>query len=77
MPWEVGYFDALDQGEIGIVPVLDNPEEEFEGMEFLGLYNVVDVRSTRDGGTALYIETARGDAVRLKHLLGSWSWRRQ
>jgi hypothetical protein len=68
MPWEVGFFDGLDQGEIGILPVLDDPDEEFEGMEFLGLYAVVDVRST-ESGHALFVERRNGEVVRLKSLL--------
>ena len=38
--WEVGFFDGLGQGKIGILRVLDGLHENFEGMEFLG-YSVL------------------------------------
>ncbi len=69
MPWEVGFFDGLDQGEIGILPVLDDPSEEFEGMEFLGLYAVVDERASSTGGHNLFMNRKSGETVRLKRLL--------
>jgi hypothetical protein len=69
MPWEVGFFDGLDQGEIGILPVLDDPDEEFEGMEFLGLYALADFRPTRPGFSALFIQRDNGEALRLKSLI--------
>jgi hypothetical protein len=69
MPWEVGFFDGLDQGEIGILPVLDDPQEDFEGMEFLGLYTLAEFRTTKPGYSALFMERTDGDAVRLKSLL--------
>jgi hypothetical protein len=69
MPWEVGFFDGLGQGEIGILPVLDDPHEDFEGMQFLGLYALAEFRPTKPGYSALFMERADGDAVRLKSLL--------
>ena len=69
MPWEVGYFDGLGQGVIGIIPVLDDPNEEFKGMEFLGLYSVIDVRTTSEGYTTLFAEKLNGEAVRFKRLI--------
>lgn len=69
MPWEVGFFDGLGQGEIGILPVLDDPHEDFEGMEFLGLYALAEFRTTKPGHSALFIERKDGEAVRLRSLL--------
>ena len=68
MPWEVGFFDGLDEGVIGILPVLDDPKEEFQGMEFLGLYAVVDVRPAGTGH-ALFIKERGKTAVRLCSLV--------
>ncbi len=68
MPWEVGFFDGLDEGLIGILPVLDDPSQEFQGMEFLGLYGVVDVRPAGTGH-ALFIKKKGESPVRLKNLV--------
>jgi hypothetical protein len=68
MPWEVGFFDGLAEGVIGILPVLDDPDQEFQGMEFLGLYGVVDVRPVGTGH-ALFIKNKGEPAVRLKSLV--------
>lgn len=39
MPWELGYFDALRNGErISIVPIEDHGTGAFDGEEYLGLY---------------------------------------
>lgn len=32
MPWELGFFDAL-KGRVGILPVAQTPQDEFEGNE--------------------------------------------
>jgi hypothetical protein len=68
MPWEVGFFDGLDEGVIGVLPVLDDPKEEFQGMEFLGLYAVVDVRPAGTGH-ALFIKERGKAPVRLRDLV--------
>jgi hypothetical protein len=68
MPWEVGFFDGLDEGVIGILPVLEDPTQEFEGMEFLGLYGVVDVRSVGIRH-ALFIKKKGQAPIRLKSLV--------
>jgi hypothetical protein len=70
MPWEVGLFDGLGKGErIGVLPVLDSATEKFDGMEFLGLYSVVDLRRTRGGDVALFASTQAGDVMNFKRLL--------
>jgi hypothetical protein len=69
MPWEVGYFDGIGNGEIGILPVLDNASEEFEGLEFLGLYSVVDLRPTKGGPIAFFSQRDNGDAKNFKRLI--------
>jgi hypothetical protein len=68
MPWEVGFFDGLDEGVIGILPVLADPRQEFQGMEFLGLYGVVDVRPL-ETGHALFIKKPGEAPVRLRSLV--------
>jgi hypothetical protein len=38
MPWELGYFDGLRRGNVGILPIVESPDDSFEGQEYLGLY---------------------------------------
>jgi hypothetical protein len=42
MPWELRYFDAL-RGRVGILPIVQHSQDEFDGNEYLGLYPYVDV----------------------------------
>ena len=46
MPWELGYYDSFSSdkfkiSKIGILPITDNTDDNFEGQEYLGLYPVV------------------------------------
>lgn len=51
MPWELGYFDGLRAGFIGILPVVD-AGGTFSGQEYLGLYPLVErLPLTGGGGT--------------------------
>lgn len=38
MPWELGYFDGLRNGNVGILPIVQWEGESFIGQEYLGLY---------------------------------------
>ncbi len=38
MPWELGYFDGLKRGRVGIFPIVANAGDAFQGQEYLGLY---------------------------------------
>lgn len=38
MPWECGYFDALRNSRVAILPVRENAQSDYAGREFLGLY---------------------------------------
>jgi hypothetical protein len=38
MPWELGYFDGLRQGNVGVLPIVESPDDSFKGQEYLGLY---------------------------------------
>jgi hypothetical protein len=42
MPWELGYFDGLRRGLIGILPLLGDYESSFKGQEYIGLYPQVE-----------------------------------
>src|SRR5229473_991789 len=38
MPWELGYFDGLRSGKVGILPIVESASDLFSGQEYLGLY---------------------------------------
>ena len=38
MPWELGYFDGLRGGQVAIMPLMENENDQFSGQEYLGLY---------------------------------------
>lgn len=54
MPWELGYFDGLKSGLIGILPVIDTGAT-FSGQEYLGLYPVVERLQMTNGSTKLCV----------------------
>ena len=39
--WEIGYFDGLKE-KVAILPIMNNEYEEFEGLEFLKLYPLIE-----------------------------------
>jgi TIR domain len=51
MPWELGYFDGKRGGSIGILPIVAQAGEGFRGLEYLGLYPLVELVSFQRGGT--------------------------
>lgn len=61
MPWELGFFDGLRSGFIGILPIVDYASGTFSGQEYLGLYPVVENLPLSDGsGSRLcVVERAR------------------
>lgn len=56
MPWELGYFDGQQPGQVAILPVLDRAGEHFVGQEYLGLYPVVRKDSYSDGRPDVFVE---------------------
>lgn len=38
MPWELGYFDGLRSGHVGILPIVETATDPFNGLEYLALY---------------------------------------
>jgi hypothetical protein len=42
MPWELGYFDGRRPGSVGILPVVGSSTDSFVGVEYLGLYPVLE-----------------------------------
>lgn len=74
MPWELGYFDGKKPGRIGIVPILQQAGELFQGQEYLGLYPHVELINFRamgqflgqdiDAQTALLLKSAIKESFR-------------
>ena len=48
MPWELGYFDGR-RGSVGILPVVATPGAVFTGVEYLGLYPLVELAELTGG----------------------------
>ena len=61
MPWELGFFDGMRNGFIGILPIVDSAGATFSGQEYLGLYPLVERLPLADGsGSRLcVVELAR------------------
>lgn len=53
MPWELGYFDGMNAGHVGIVPVVAAPNSSFHGQEYLGLYPYFELIDMETIGPAL------------------------
>lgn len=58
MPWELGYFDGFN-GNVAVLPIMENPSSHFQGEEYLGLYPYVDVT-----GVTVYIHRDRETFMR-------------
>lgn len=48
MPWELGYFDGR-RGRVGILPVVASVGDGFVGVEYLGLYPLVELADLMGG----------------------------
>jgi hypothetical protein len=64
MPWELGYFDGLKTGFIGILPIIDYSGGSFSGQEYLGLYPLVERLPLTDGGTRFCVVERAGKGYR-------------
>lgn len=64
MPWELGYFDGLRTGFIGILPIVDYPTAPFYGQEYLGLYPLVQRLPLIGGGSGLCVVERAGKGYR-------------
>ncbi|MBK7000132.1 MAG: toll/interleukin-1 receptor domain-containing protein [Rhodoferax sp.] len=64
MPWELGYFDGLKTGFIGILPIVDYSGGSFSGQEYLGLYPLVERLPLTGGGTRFCVVERAGKGYR-------------
>lgn len=42
MPWELGYFDGKRPNRVGILPIVGSSQDSFVGLEYLGLYPIIE-----------------------------------
>lgn len=59
MPWELGYFDGLKRGNVGILPIVESPDDSFKGQEYLGLYPFYEEINFAEHGRQLGRFTSR------------------
>lgn len=64
MPWELGYFDGLRTGLIGILPIVDYSGASFSGQEYLGLYPLVERLPLTGGGSRFCVVERSGKGYR-------------
>lgn len=64
MPWEIGYFDGLKTGFIGILPIVDYSGASFSGQEYLGLYPLVERLPLTGGGSRFCVVERSGKGYR-------------
>ncbi len=64
MPWELGYFDGLRTGFIGILPIVDYSGAAFSGQEYLGLYPLVERLPLTGGGSRFCVVERAGKGYR-------------
>lgn len=64
MPWELGYFDGMKSGSIGILPVVDYSGGFFSGQEYIGLYPLVERLPLTGGGTRFCVVEKAGKGYR-------------
>lgn len=76
MPWELGYFDGLRNENVAILPLTDTANEEFRGLEYLGLYPLVENSRTYSGSTTVFIKSpGRGISSLSAFASGQPRWR--
>ena len=64
MPWELGYFDGLRTGFIGLMPIVDYSGASFSGQEYLGLYPLVERLPLTGGGSRFCVVERSGKGYR-------------
>ena len=48
MPWELGYFDALKNSRVAVLPISQTAKNAYKGSEFVGVYYVVQIDRIRN-----------------------------
>jgi len=71
MPWELGYFDGRRPGHVGILPIVESLGESFPGVEYLGLYPLIELVRFQSGGTMFARSTSDTAAEPLRSMARS------
>ena len=43
MPWELGYFDALKNSRVAVLPITQTSKYSYKGFEFVGIYYFIQI----------------------------------
>ena len=69
MPWELGYFDALKNSRVAVLPISQTAKNAYKGSEFVGVYYVVQIDQIQNSdANALWIHNG-DDYVNFKFWL--------
>lgn len=69
MPWELGYFDALKNSRVAVLPISQTAKYAYKGSEFVGVYYVVQIAQIQNSNeNALWIHNGN-DYVNFKFWL--------
>lgn len=78
MPWELGFFDGYKSNAVFILPVLDVPDQKFQGQEYLGLYPLITKEEiggqSQQGGRPRSSPSKRVDIYSYPNLRGITKW---
>ena len=56
MPWELGYFDALKNSRVAVLPISKTSKNDFNGSEYVGIYYFIQIARVKDSDkTALWV----------------------
>lgn len=50
MPWELGYFDALKNSRVAVLPISKTAKYSYEGSEFIGVYYFIQIDTSQQTG---------------------------
>lgn len=69
MPWELGYFDALKNSRVAVLPISQKAKYAYKGSEFVGVYYVVQIAQIQNSkDSAIWIHNG-DDYVNFKFRL--------
>lgn len=56
MPWELGYFDALRNSRVAVLPISKTAKSGYKGSEFVGIYHYIQIdKSGFTGKEAIWV----------------------
>lgn len=81
MPWELGFFDGYKSPAVFILPVLDAPDQRFQGQEYLALYPLITKEEiggqSQQRGRPRGSPSVRVDIYSYPNLSGITKWMRR